>query len=132
MITVFCFFFSFDPQLPSPSSCLSFIYITSDINCFLLNKSCCQHCQAVYFTSTTPIYFSRCHFVTKLGLPYKISHFLRASDGSPPTSAYIHIHTRIAALYTQLCKCAAEILCADISLTAPWQLARLCATSSQS
>lgn len=43
---------------------------------FLENKSCCHLCQATSCTSSTPIYFSSCHFVTKSGLWCKIQNFL--------------------------------------------------------
>lgn len=61
-----------------------FICVASDITCFLLNKSCCQCCQAASHISSTPVYFSSCHFDTKLGLWYKLQHFLGLQLDHPP------------------------------------------------
>lgn len=57
-------------------------------NRFLLNKSCCQCCQATTLSSSTLIYISGCHFVAKLGFPCKIQHLSGPQlDHSTPTAA---------------------------------------------
>lgn len=48
-----------------------------------LNKPCSHCCQAASCTSLTPIYSLSCHFITKLGLWYKIQHFLRLQLDHP-------------------------------------------------
>lgn len=62
-------------------------------NCFLLNKSCCQCCQATTLSSSTLIYISGCHFVAKLGLPCKIQHLAGAATGSlRPHRGFVERH----------------------------------------
>lgn len=62
-------------------------------NCFLLNKSCCQCCQATTLSSSTLIYISGCHFVAKLGLPCKIQHLTGLQlDHSTPHRSSVECH----------------------------------------
>lgn len=62
-------------------------------NCFLLNKSCCQCCQATTLSSSTLIYILGCHFVAKLGLPCKIQHLAGAATGSlRPHRGFVERH----------------------------------------